>query len=374
MRARSPSPLLRWALCLGLLAGAHPAFPNPCSDPGDGIGGTGLHSEISGGKDGDADGVGGTGIIGSTGVVGVITGFASICVNGVEIHYGPDTPVTVDGTPASANALRLGHVVAVDASGRGKELKANAIAVVHELSGSITSVDPAGNVLRVLGQPVVIDASLLRPAAVGALRPGDSIRVSGLRTRDGAVVASLLEPLGSSSAASVRGTVQRLEGDAAVVEGVRVRLPAGASAKAGASVLATGTWNGAELEAQRVVRDPVAALMDRVARVEIQGRAQKSGKDMSVAGVQVRLPDSGRIHGGDAVRDDETVYVSGRMENGSLRASEIRVERRAGRADRDSRARTDRTERPVKPERAERPERPEKPERPERLERNERER
>jgi uncharacterized protein DUF5666 len=378
MRPRSRPWLLRWLLCSGLIACAHPALANPCADSGDGMGGTGLRSELPGGKDGDTDGIGGTGIAGSTGVVGVITGFGSICVNGVEIHYGPDTPVTVDGLPGSASGLRLGHVVAVDASGRGKELKANSIAVVHELSGVITSVDPGRSSVRVLGQPVVLDPSLSQLPAVAGLRAGNSIRVSGLRSRDGAVVASLVEPLGPSGEATVRGTVQRLEGSTAVVAGVPVHLPAGAGVKAGGAVLVAGAWNGTELEAQRIVRDPVAALMDRVARVELQGRAQKSGKDLSVDGVRVRMSDSGRVKGGDAVRDDESVIVSGRMENGTVNAAEIRIERRPERKDRaEPRARTDRAERPEKPERtdrAERPERPERTERPERNERSERER
>jgi uncharacterized protein DUF5666 len=369
LNATASRSLRCWLLCLGLIAFApHAALANPCADPGDGIGGTGLRSEASGGKDGDSDGIGGTGIVTGTGVVGVITGFASICVNGFEIHYGPDTPVTVDGSASSASALRLGHVVAVDASGRGKELKANAIDVVHELSGAVTSVDPARNSLRVLGQPVVVDG----PGAIARLRAGDAVRVSGMRTRDGTVVASLIETVGPSAAASVRGTVQRVDGGAARVAGVLVRLPAGTAAKAGVSLLVTGTWNGSELEAQRVVRDPVAALMERVARVELQGRAQKSGKDMSVGGVRVR--DSGR--GGDAVRDDDTVVVSGRVVDGSVSASEMRVERGAHRTERaEPRARGDRAERAEKserPERAERSDRAEKVERPERTERGER--
>src|SRR2546422_4023925 len=52
-----------------------------------GIGGTGIGKDGSGG-------------IGGTGIVGVITGFASICVNGVEVHYDASPPVSADGRPA----------------------------------------------------------------------------------------------------------------------------------------------------------------------------------------------------------------------------------------------------------------------------------
>jgi uncharacterized protein DUF5666 len=374
---RSPGGLLRaWLLAAGMLACALPtASPaNPCADPGDGMGGTGVRGEASAGRSGDPDGMGGTG------VVGVITGFASICVNGLEIHYESATPVTVDGEPSTTNALRLGHVVAVEASGSGKDLKARSIAVVHELSGTVTAVDAAHHSLRVLGQPVSVDHSSAASAALGGLRAGDSVRVSGMRGRGGEVAATLLEPAGASRVASIRGPVQSLDGGTAVIGGVRVRLPGGTSTEPGRRVLVTGSWNGTELDAQRVMPDPVAGLVERVVRIELQGRARKSGKDLSVSGVPVGV--SRDTRGSDSVDDDERVVVSGRVVNGGVRATEIRVERHAGgeRSERaEPRQRADKApggndaERPVQPrERHEKTERPERIERPDRAQRPER--
>ena len=38
--------------------------------------------------------------MGGTGIIGTITGFASVCVNGLEVEFEDDTPVEIDGTPA----------------------------------------------------------------------------------------------------------------------------------------------------------------------------------------------------------------------------------------------------------------------------------
>ena len=78
-----------------------------------GIGGTGLLDGGTGGTGNPEGGIGGTGNvandggIGGTGIIGIITGFASICVNGVEIHYDINTPVSVDGQLSIARDLAV---------------------------------------------------------------------------------------------------------------------------------------------------------------------------------------------------------------------------------------------------------------------------
>src|SRR5216684_2890713 len=48
--------------------------------------------------------------IGGTGIVGVIQRFGSIFVNGERISYAPNVVVRIDGEPASAMALKIGHL------------------------------------------------------------------------------------------------------------------------------------------------------------------------------------------------------------------------------------------------------------------------
>ncbi|MBS0423316.1 MAG: hypothetical protein JSR71_02575 [Proteobacteria bacterium] len=78
---------------------------NPASLAQSGIGETGNTA--------DNDGIGGTDIIGT------ITGFASICVNGIEIHYDKHTAISVDGRGATLGELAVGQVIAVRAFGAG---------------------------------------------------------------------------------------------------------------------------------------------------------------------------------------------------------------------------------------------------------------
>jgi len=161
-----------------------------CVDPG-GIGGTGI----------DGGGIGGTGqrADAELGVLGVITGFASICVNGIEVHFDAATPVSMNGEPASSAALGVGQVVAVRAVGSGTQARARAIDIVDAAVGPLTAVESAGELLQVQGRRVRIGAATvfgggLSREQLAAAQVGTTMRVSGLRDADGTIVATRLEP------------------------------------------------------------------------------------------------------------------------------------------------------------------------------------
>lgn len=114
-----------------------------------GTGGTGAVAEGVDGtyfdqRHGD---VGGTGTpilrpggTGGTGIVGTITGFASICVNGMEVHYGKDVPVSENGAPASSGHLAIGQVVAVEAFATQRGLQAGRISILNVFEGPLTAL------------------------------------------------------------------------------------------------------------------------------------------------------------------------------------------------------------------------------------------
>ena len=223
--ARAPVAWLRattswlfvFALCCGTALAA-----NPCKNGVDGLGGTGSPHETPGSLSPapKSDGLGGTGRalqpeprqapkaangdgLGGTGIVGTITGFGSICVNGVRVQYDAATPVESQGRLVGAETLAIGQVVAVDASGNGPEVKARSISVLYDVIGVITSVDMDKRRVSVMGQ--VVDLGQLRGGgAAGGLAPGQFIKVSGLRRTDGAVAASFIART-PSDAASVMG-------------------------------------------------------------------------------------------------------------------------------------------------------------------------
>ena len=193
------------ALCVAFAG----ASAGACLDPG-GIGGTGINPGGTGGTRVEPGGTGGTGIdpggIGGTGqraeaevgVLGVITGFGSICVNGIEVHYDAGTPVAFNGDLSSAKALGIGQVVSVLAVGSGTQARAQWIDIVDAAVGPVTAVEKAGALLQVNRQRVRIDSSTvlgpgLERAKLASAQVGDTLRVSGLRNADGTIVATRVE-------------------------------------------------------------------------------------------------------------------------------------------------------------------------------------
>jgi hypothetical protein len=146
-------------------------------------------------------GIGGTGItagtvedrgMGGTGIVGVITGFGSIWVNGIEVEFDAATPVRIDGQSApGGEALKVGQVAVVTASGSGSRLDARSIAIRHEVSGPVEAVEANGGVLLVAGQRVTLAGQVWGDAA--APKVGDWVAVSGLAGPDGGIVASRID-------------------------------------------------------------------------------------------------------------------------------------------------------------------------------------
>jgi hypothetical protein len=172
-------------------------------------------------KRGDDHGIGGTGItnrgddhgVGGTGIVGVIQRFGSIFVNGERISYAPGVPVRIDGEPASAKALRIGHVARVVALRQANgTLTTNRIEAVSEVIGPIETVK-AGE-MSVLGQKVIWSGH------ESWRRPGVYVAVSGLRRTDGVIVASLVEQR-RDAATRVAGPLER-SSDGLRIGGLRV--------------------------------------------------------------------------------------------------------------------------------------------------------
>lgn len=185
------------------MAGAHAACVQA-----DGIGGTGI-SMAAGGIGGTGikrdGGIGGTGLRaqGDLGIIGIITGFGSICVNGLEVHYGPDTPVVAYGRAAQPDVLAIGQVVAVNAIGNAVQIRAQRIQVVDAAVGPVTGFDAAARELQVAGQLVRLDeAAVLAPGV--ALEKAGNVRVSGLWRADGTITATRIDAAPDATPSVVR--------------------------------------------------------------------------------------------------------------------------------------------------------------------------
>nr|WP_294531322.1 DUF5666 domain-containing protein [uncultured Rhodopila sp.] len=212
-------------------------------------------------------GIGGTGIaartrttdrgIGGTGIFGVVTGFASICVDGLEVRFDKNVPVSVNGSAATLKQLRVGQVVVIEAGGREtagySADQATMIAVRYEVSGPIDAVDAAAGAMIVAGQRVMVLPTTWVAARFGI---GNWVTVSGLRQPDGTVMASRLDRA-RAGALFVRGQIIR-EGDTVRIGGLVLHGAPATVAKSGAFVSIAGTYADRTAEVRSIDADPLS--------------------------------------------------------------------------------------------------------------------
>lgn len=342
------------ALLLALVAApglGRAACPTPggvggtgLSDPGDGVGGTGIDSE-----NGPTGGVGGTGIdaarqigsdgVGGTGIVGVISGFGSICVNGLEVEYDEATPIDVDGEPGTSAALAVGQVVAIVAEPGSGGLHARHVAIHAALRGPVSAIDSARGELIVLGQRVFVGPDAVFRDLTGEVVPGlqnlgaDAfVSVHGLRGQGGTLMATRVEQVTPSDRVSVSGAVSRGPSGQVAVAGVALSVASrpGQKPSSGAGALqglALGHWNPTtgSIEAATVVSSFPASLP--VSRVSVAGYVlERHGDELRTD--LARIDVSASSAASDAVLGDR-VIVTGRISSdGAVRAERVRIELR----------------------------------------------
>ncbi|ADZ89628.1 hypothetical protein GV054_01680 [Marinomonas mediterranea] len=138
-----------------------------------GLGGTGKATV-------DDRGLGGTGLaddrgLGGTGIIGTITEFGSIWVNGLEIELDEHTLITIDGKKANETDLRLGQQVAVLSHKVDSDWFAKEIQIQHALIGEVEEV--TDDSLTILGEAVFRDPKA--PGNWPNISIGDRLAVSG---------------------------------------------------------------------------------------------------------------------------------------------------------------------------------------------------
>ena len=260
-----------------------PATPNKSQD-GKGFGGTGINlatgKGIAGTGNSDGKGMGGTGIsdgkgMGGTGISlsgdmsirGRITGFGSICVNGLRVAYTPSLKV-LGGTTAAD--LRIGQVVSATASFSEGQLVARNIALERIIAGRIDRIDSARGTMTVAGERVLV--SRMDPITKG-LKPGGSVAISGFRDARGAVVATYIE-----------------------------RQP---------------------VNSEKII----SAHTREEKAFSVQGYVHERSRngDIKIDGIRISISHETRVSGGD-IRNNDRVIVFGRPENGTLKADFVSVE------------------------------------------------
>jgi len=171
--------MIRRALLLLLLgAGCALTARAACLEPG-GMGGTGVRAEVD------------------LGLIGVITGFGSICVNGVEVAYDASTPII----SADAAQLAVGQVVAVRATQTAGQLRAQRIEILEAAVGPVSAFDRVTGLMQVAGHQVQIQrATVFAGVTRETLAEPGALRVSGLARADGTLEATLIERAAADAA------------------------------------------------------------------------------------------------------------------------------------------------------------------------------
>lgn len=323
------SRLLPIALCLALQANmAHAVLCAPeIPASGGGIGGTG-HEEAGGiggtGRAPGSGGMGGTGLapepgtggVGGTGVIGSITGFASLCVNGLEVHYGAKTPVDLNGEPATLGLLKRGQIVTLQAAGANGWLATPRISVQYALVGPVTQAGSAG--LRVMNQEVRMAPGQERLQA--ELKPGDVVRVSGHRGADGRVNATDISRAAPDTPASMTGRVSADQGWHMGGTPLTGSIP---SDVAGRELLVRGRWADGKLVAEAIRPSGAESVLQHSERVVMEAivhRVEHDGRLTTDQRPVVRDAGSPRAEVGDRI------IVTGRIDReGQVRAERIEL-------------------------------------------------
>lgn len=234
-------------------------------------GGSGGTGRMPGGSGGTGRMPGGSG---GTGIIGTITAFGSVCVNGLEIDFDSSTALSHNGVRTHLRALALGQIVAIAASGPESRLAAQHILILDALQGPVTRLDPHAGRLYVMDQPVIINDTTRPngPVTLGALKLNSLVRVSGFRDANGVIHASRLEPVSHLKEHSAIGTLQQTTSDSWNLSGLALRvtnrhLPVGVGEKA----LVRGRWDGKQLVVREVEVDSLPSLLEEDSRIIAEG-------------------------------------------------------------------------------------------------------
>jgi Domain of unknown function (DUF5666) len=270
-----------------------------------GLGGTGITAEGGlGGTGVTADGgMGGTGIFaedgllpengkGGVAIVGVVTGFASICVNDIEVHYDTNTPVYDNGNVSKLSNLKTGQMVMLTADRASDRLVARSIGMLDAVVGPIDKIDFKLMQVEVMGQTIQVDDATMQQ--LRTLEQGAVVRVSGHRLANGRIVATRVGISNKKDQASTYGIVTSVASDSFAVNGTKVAISNKnvlEKIKVGNEIQVGGAWNGNAIKPNHIVPQPVKNVMNRSESAIVEGFVGLEGVNgISLAGADILIP------------------------------------------------------------------------------------
>lgn len=241
-------------------------------------------------KNGDGKGIGGTGekVI-EAHVSGVIYAYGSICVNGLRITYSQDQMVSDEKNSYPAKDLRLGQLVRVHAQKTegASEMKALSIEADYAIQGPVTEVDPAHGLVYVMNQPVMVTGK----NKTDKIRIGSQIKVSGLRDKEGRLVASFIAEKENTSGDGVSGILHADKDNRYYVGKTPVMIAKedNPSSKVGQYVRIRGLWSDKALVANSIELSSLKPQVQTPSYISFEGYLEdiKEGNTVVMNGIEV---------------------------------------------------------------------------------------
>lgn len=298
---------------------------NRPSEDGHGIGGTGRSDQrqtrpvtrgLAAQRTDPGDGSG----IGGTGIVGIIAGFGSICVNGQEIHYDAKTPVSRDGLPAAETELAIGQRVAVQASALGNgEFRASQIRVLHEVVGP-AHIDEDG--LSVLGQRIRLSGA----TSISGMQENQTLAISGHRLPEGEILATRIEARPDAHP-SLNGNITAISDGSFNIGALTVKSEGARNFNIGQALHIQGRLIDGILQAELLQPAPLENWLPGQRTLLIQGyvRPGNAGQ-INVDGLGVHLPPdwSGELAPGSRISISARIDGDGRAFGERIRIEQDR--------------------------------------------------
>ena len=299
---------------------------------GTGIGGTGSLARQGAGIGGTGQfaatgsGIGGTGaLVGQDGdrlgIIGRITGFGSIWVNGLEVELDRLALESASDIDPSAG-LAKGQVVEVVAERTSGRWQAESVRVRYEVGGPVGSLSADGKEMTILGQQVLIAADTVLPESWPTVKSGSVIRVSGFRLGGNTVLASRVDFARADAPALLIGRVGKTAAKI-TVSGTPVQLPADAPALRGGDILRVrGAFDNNTLRADTVERDRATLFAATVDRFQIQAMAVRDASGvLRLGGMPFRLPHS--FASGDRPQARPLLFIGNMTGGGEFRLQRV---------------------------------------------------
>ncbi len=283
-----------------------------------------------GGGSGGSTQYAGGGVVGTGKYTGVVSGFGSIFVNGIEFSTNQAT-ILVNGQSATEADLEVGMKVNVIA----EDNVATNVTFESEIQGPVDNIDVINNKITVLGQTVFTDSATVFKgfSSLNDLQTGNFLSISGFFDATMNLRATFIEKLTSLARMELKGYVSNLDKQSKQFEikGQTIDYSTVASPPTlnnGDFVEIEGTLSGTTLMASEIEVEHPLVSGNPGDKMEIEGIITTLGSqtEFEVNGLPVKTTSQTAFENGtsDNIALNTRVEVEGSMDaSGTLVAEKV---------------------------------------------------